>query len=215
MTHAGAPRVLEEAKGQHRINSPVTPSRKVRVLGGKTADTPTQKNVDGPPPPKPGPKRQKVCAFSASGHCKLGKDSRNKHTTRSPSPGGKGKKMGKGKDGKKPFASAAAAVATSILRPSVPRTGPSSVALAASNYDLGPRENYRSRLLGTGCKYDLATRSSIPQHHVDSIFTAPMPILLATANDLVQGDKVVSQHIGELGEVAEPYVLDSTPTSFR
>ena len=38
-----------------------------------------------------------------------------------------------------------------------------------------------------------------------------MPILLATANGLVDGDKVVSQQIGELLEVAEPYVLDSTP----
>ena len=106
---------------------------------------------------------------------------------------------------------AAVATSTSILRRHVPNTVPSSVALAASNYDFGPRENYRSWLLDTGCKYDLTTRSSIPQHQVDSIFTAPMPILLATANDLVQGDKVVSQQIGELGEVAEPYVLDSTP----
>ena len=38
-----------------------------------------------------------------------------------------------------------------------------------------------------------------------------MPILLATASDLVNGDKVAPQQIGELGEVAEPYVLDSTP----
>ena len=36
-------------------------------------------------------------------------------------------------------------------------------------------------------------------------------MLLATANDLVSGDKVLPQQIGELGEVAEPYVLDSTP----
>jgi hypothetical protein len=120
--------------------------------------------------------------------------------------------MGTGKGGNTPpAASAAAAPAISILRRSVPKTVPSSVALAASNYDLGPRENYRSWLLDTGCKYDLTTRASIPLHQVDSIFRAPMPILLATANDLVQGDKVVAQQIGELGEVAEPYVLDSTP----
>ena len=106
---------------------------------------------------------------------------------------------------------AAVATTSSILHRHVPNAVPSSVALAASNYGFGPRENYRSWLLDTGCKYDLTTRSSIPQHQVDSIFTAPMPILLATANDLVHGDKVVSQQIGELGEVAEPYVLDSTP----
>ncbi len=38
-----------------------------------------------------------------------------------------------------------------------------------------------------------------------------MPVLPATANDLVHGDNVVSQQLWELGEVAEPYVLDSTP----
>ena len=43
------------------------------------------------------------------------------------------------------------------------------------------------------------------------MFRAPVPILLATANDLVNGDKIAPQQIGELGEVAEPYVLDSTP----
>ncbi len=36
-------------------------------------------------------------------------------------------------------------------------------------------------------------------------------MLLATANDLVSGDMVVPQQIGELGEVAEPCVLDGTP----
>ena len=38
-----------------------------------------------------------------------------------------------------------------------------------------------------------------------------MPMLLATANDLAQGDKVVSQQVGEFGDVEELYVLDSTP----
>ena len=38
-----------------------------------------------------------------------------------------------------------------------------------------------------------------------------MPITLPTANDLVNGDKVVRQQIAEFGEVAEPYILDSTP----
>ena len=37
------------------------------------------------------------------------------------------------------------------------------------------------------------------------------PFVLSTANDLVNGDKTVPQQIGELGEVAEPYVLDSSP----
>ena len=92
-----------------------------------------------------------------------------------------------------------------------PEAVPSSVALAASNYDLGPRENYRSWLLDTGCKYDLTTRASIPTHQIDLISRAPVPIILATANDLVSGDKIAPQQIGELGEVAEPYVLDSTP----
>ena len=36
-------------------------------------------------------------------------------------------------------------------------------------------------------------------------------IYLSAASDLVNGDKTVPQQIGELGEVAEPYVLDSSP----
>ncbi len=43
------------------------------------------------------------------------------------------------------------------------------------------------------------------------ISRAPVPIQFATANDFVNGDKVVQQQIGELVEVAEAYVLDSTP----
>ena len=43
------------------------------------------------------------------------------------------------------------------------------------------------------------------------IFTTTSPILLATANGLVDGGKVVPQQIGEFFEEAEPYVLDSTP----
>ena len=41
-----------------------------------------------------------------------------------------------------------------------------------------------------------------------------MPITLSTAKDLVNGDQVVRQQIGEFEEVAEPYILDSTPMSF-
>src|SRR5665648_8699 len=55
------------------------------------------------------------------------------------------------------------------------------------------------------------TRASIPTHQIDLICRAPVPILLATGNDLVSGDKIAPQQIGELGEVAEPYVLDSAP----
>ena len=66
-------------------------------------------------------------------------------------------------------------------------------------------------MLDTGCTYDPTTRASIPTHQIDLISRAPVPILLATANDLVSGDKIAPQQIGKLGEVAEPYVLDSTP----
>ena len=38
-----------------------------------------------------------------------------------------------------------------------------------------------------------------------------MPITLSTANDLVNGDLVVRQQIGELNEIAEPYILDCSP----
>ena len=41
-----------------------------------------------------------------------------------------------------------------------------------------------------------------------------MPSMLSTANDLVNGDKVVEQQIGAFGEIAVPYVLDSTPMSY-
>ena len=50
-----------------------------------------------------------------------------------------------------------------------------------------------------------------PYGQIDFITTAGIPILLATANNSVNGDKVVQQQIGKLGEAAEPYVLDSTP----
>ena len=40
---------------------------------------------------------------------------------------------------------------------------------------------------------------------------AAVPITLSTASDLVSGDMVVRQQIMEASEVAEPYILDSTP----
>ena len=57
----------------------------------------------------------------------------------------------------------------------------------------------------------MTSRSAIPQHLKTSIIKAPVPVTLSTANDLVNGDLVVRQHIAEFGEVAEPYILDSTP----
>ena len=51
----------------------------------------------------------------------------------------------------------------------------------------------------------------MPQQYRQLIFAAPMPINPSTANNHVNGDKVVRQQIGEFGEIAEPYILDSTP----
>ena len=41
--------------------------------------------------------------------------------------------------------------------------------------------------------------------------TAPVPITLSTANDLVKGNQVARQQIGEFREIATPYLLESTP----
>ena len=64
---------------------------------------------------------------------------------------------------------------------------------------------------GYGCKHDLATRAAVPTWQHGLIEDAKTPIYRSTANDLVNGDKTVPQQIGELGEVAEPYVLDISP----
>ena len=40
-----------------------------------------------------------------------------------------------------------------------------------------------------------------------------MPITLSTANNLVDGDLVVRQQIGEFSEIAEPYLLDVSTVS--
>ena len=85
---------------------------------------------------------------------------------------------------------------------------PGSVALAAL---AAPARNVRPWLLDTGCKYDLTMQESSPESLPESIIDAPMPITLSTANDLVNGDKVIRQQIGAFNEVAEPYVLASTP----
>ncbi len=203
-----------EGKGKNRIRTSVLLTREEHVFGDKSVDSLTRRNVGDPLPPNLAEEAKRFVISTQVGIASS-ENCRETHSTRSPSPGGKGKKQEAGDMWKEPpAASAAAAPATSILRPIAPRTGPISVALEASSYDLGPGENIRPWLLDTRCKYDLATRSSMPQHQVYSTFTAPMPILLATANDLAQGDKVVSQYIGELGEVTEPYVLDSAPTFF-
>ena len=185
--------------------------------------TSTRWREDVPRPPTGGPKSQKQCTFFAAGTCRFGDACRDKHggggggsggCGRSPSEGGRKKKtkngQGKGKSDKKP---AAAAPAASILKAHVPLAAPGSVALAAS-YDHGPAVDCRSWLLDTGCKYDLTTRASVPPHLQDSIMSATVPITLSTANDLANGDQVVRQQIGELGEIAEPYLLESTPTSY-
>ncbi len=43
------------------------------------------------------------------------------------------------------------------------------------------------------------------------ITKAEIPILLRNVNDLISSDKIAPRQIGELGEVAEPYVLDQSP----
>ena len=138
--------------------------------------------------------------------------------------GGPGKGKGKGK----PSAAAAvsaAAVAVSILRAPTSMVVPGSVAIVAvatarsdrpdaTARSVGlaatamPTEGYRSWLLDTGCRYDLTTRSSVPEHLQGMILPAPVKITLATANDLAYGTQIVRQQIGEFGETAEPYILD-------
>ncbi len=65
--------------------------------------------------------------------------------------------------------------------------------------------------MDTGCEHDLTTRQALPAWQVGMITKAEIPILLSTANDLISSDKIVPRQIGELGEVAEPYVLDQSP----
>ena len=57
----------------------------------------------------------------------------------------------------------------------------------------------------------MQARAAAPAHQHVYISPAKAPILLSTANDLVHGATVIVQHILELGENAEPYILDSTP----
>ena len=64
--------------------------------------------------------------------------------------------------------------------------------------------------MDTGCKFDLTSKSSIPRHQLNMIIPAPMPITFSTANNLVNGDQVVRQQVGEFSEIAEPYILDAT-----
>ncbi len=133
-------------------------------------------------------------------------------SARSPSP--KSPKKGKGKDGKgkgpKGNKPAVAAAAVSILRRTTPARGPGSVALAAASTSF-PVANRRSWLMDTGCRFDLTTSAAIPHNQRNSVYKAPMPIRLSTANDLVLGEQVVDQQIGLLGEVAVPYVLAASP----
>ena len=102
-----------------------------------------------------------------------------------------GREKGKGKG--KPSAAAAvsaAAVAVSILRAPTSMVVPGSVAIVAvatarsdrpdaTARSVGlaatamPTDGYRSWLLDTGCRYDLTTRSSVPEHLQSMIVPAP------------------------------------------
>ena len=84
------------------------------------------------------------------------------------------------------------------------------MALAAA-YDYDSSDCTRSWLMDTGCKYDLATRASVPPSHQDLIAEAIIPLTLSTANGLVSCNQVVSTQAGGFEEVAEPYLLDATP----
>ena len=101
-----------------------------------------------------------------------------------------------------------AIVAVATARSDRPDATARSVGLAATAM---PTDGYRSWLLDTGCRYDLTTRSSVPEHLQGMILPAPVKITLATANDLAYGTQIVRQQIGEFGEVAEPYILDCSP----
>ena len=103
-----------------------------------------------------------------------------------------------------------AAVAVSILRGTTPARGPGSVALAAAATSF-PVANRRSWLMDTGCRFDLTTSIAIPHNQRSSIYKAPMPIRLSTANDLALGEEAVDQQIGMLGVVAVSYVLAASP----
>ena len=65
--------------------------------------------------------------------------------------------------------------------------------------------------MDTGCKYDLTTRASVPPCLQDGIIEAIIPLTISTANGLVSCNQVASTQAGELGEVAEPHLLDATP----
>ena len=78
-----------------------------------------------------------------------------------------------------------------------------------------PPHNCRSWLLDTGCKYDLTSRGSVPEHELSMIMPAPTPITLSTDNNLVDGDHVVRQQIGEFSEIAEPYLLEARCPLYR
>ena len=94
--------------------------------------------------------------------------------------------------------------------PHTTRVVPSGTALAAA-YDYAPSDRTRSWLMDTGCKYDLTTCAAVPPCLQDGIAEAIIPLTLSTANGLVSCNHVVITQIGELEEVAEPYILDATP----
>jgi hypothetical protein len=86
-----------------------------------------------------------------------------------------------------------------------------------AQWNAGPEHCFQW-LWDAACRYKSqrrqdypTTRASVPPYLHDSIMKATVPITLSTANDLVNGDMVVRQQTQEFNEVAEPYILDSTP----
>ena len=65
-------------------------------------------------------------------------------------------------------------------------------------------------LVDIGCGHDLASRSDV-QGLRQLIRRSSNPITFKTANGLTKAEHEVDIKIDELGEVATPYVLPSTP----
>ena len=87
-TRAGVLEVLEKAKENNRIRMSVMPFRKEHVLWGERLWIRSHQGTWAVSNSSPSRKMPKS-SLHASGNCRFGKDSRDKHTARSPSPGGK------------------------------------------------------------------------------------------------------------------------------
>ncbi len=198
-----------------QTNACVTPSRRAPVPWGRLADILTIRVVSDLRPLSPNPLER---ARSNAPSLKLTPASSATDVTTYTVAAAEvlpPKRKPRGRPKGKPAAAAVAiplstGSAVSILKVHVPKPVPGSVALAAST-DYGPSDNCRSWLLDTGCRFDLTTRAAVPPYLQGSSMKATVPIALSTANDLVNGEMVVRQQIMEFKEVAEPYILDSTP----